>query len=78
MTEEDEIRVDARIDPDHWNTLTEYIDENKESGKESKQFYVERIVSMALSLKQMREQQEKETHESYKDLRREIKNDLDL
>jgi hypothetical protein len=35
---EDQVRVDAKIDQKHWKELTEFIDENKESRKHSKQF----------------------------------------
>lgn len=75
---EDKIRVDGKLDKQDWKELKEYIDENKESRKHSKQFYLEKIKEMALSLKQNREEEERKTHESYKELREQIKKDMNV
>jgi hypothetical protein len=75
---EEHIRVDGKLDKEDWEELTEYIDENKDSRKHSKQFYLEKIKELALSLKRKREEEERETHESYKELRENIKEDLDI
>lgn len=72
----DEIRVDGKLDKEDWEELKEYIDENKESRKHSKQFYLEKIKEMALTLKETREEEERKTHDSYKELREQIKKDM--
>jgi len=74
----DKIRVDGKLDQEDWEELVEYIDENKESRKHSKQFYLEKIKELALTLKRKREEEERETKQSYKQLRNEIKEDLDI
>ena len=73
-----ETRVDGRVDKEKWDELQDYIDENKNSRKHSKQFYLEKITEMALSLKRNREKEERETHQSYKDLRKQIKEDMNV
>ena len=75
---EDKIRVDGKLDKQDWKELKEYIDENKESRKHSKQFYLEKIKEMALTLKETREEEERKTHESYKELREQIKKDMNV
>ncbi|MBY6294307.1 hypothetical protein GLU60_02875 [Nanohaloarchaea archaeon H01] len=75
---EDQVRVDAKIDQEHWKELTEFIDENKESRKHSKQFYLEKIVNLALERKRTRQKHEQEIYQNYKKLRQSIKEDLDV
>lgn len=74
----EDIRVDGKLDSEDWEELKEYIDENKEVRRHSKQFYLERIKDMALTLKKKREEEEKETHQSYQKLRDQIKEDMGL
>lgn len=76
MTEK--VRVDGKIKRENWKELTEYIDENKESRKHSKQFYLEKIVNLALKQKRDRQKHEEEIHEDYQKLRKEIKQDLGI
>ena len=73
-----ETRVDGRVNKEKWDELQDYIDENKESRKHSKQFYLEKVTDMALTLKRKREKEERETHQSYKDLRKQIKQDMNV
>jgi len=74
----EKVRVDGKLDKQDWKELTEYIDENKESRKHSKQFYLEKLKEMALTLKRKREEEERKTHENYKELRENIKQDLEI
>jgi len=78
VKKEEKIRIDGKLDQEDWKELTEYIDENKESRKHSKQFYLEKIKELALTLKRSREQEEKETHENYQELRDQIKQDMGI
>jgi uncharacterized HAD superfamily protein len=75
---ENKVRVDAKIHQEHWKELTEFIDENKESRKHSKQFYLEKIVNLALERKRSRQKHEQKIHQDYKKLRQSIKEDLDV
>jgi len=76
MTEE--TRVDGKIDQHKWEELKEYIDQNKETDRHSKQFYLEKITSIALKHKREREEQEAEAYSSYKELRQKIKADMNV
>ena len=75
---EDKIRVDAKIDQEDWKELTEFIDENKETRKHSKQFYLEKIVNLALERKRSRQKHEQKIHQNYQELREDIKQDLGI
>ena len=75
---EEKTRIDGKLSSEKYEELKEYIDENKESRRHSKQFYLEKITELALSLKRQREEQERETHQEYKELRKDIKDDLGI
>lgn len=75
---EEKTRIDGKLASEKYEELKEYIDENKESRRHSKQFYLEKIAELALSLKRQREEQERETHQEYKELREDIKEDLGI
>ena len=74
----DEIRVDGKVEKEKWKELQEYIDENKESRRHSKQFYLEKITEMALTLKREREEKERDAYQNYQELREQIKKDMDV
>jgi len=74
----DEIRVDARLDKESWDELTEYIDQHKDTRKHSKQFYLEKILEMALSNKENRTKEVRKAEESYKNLKDRIENEMGI
>jgi hypothetical protein len=74
----DQTRVDGKIETEKWEELKEYIDQNKETDRHSKQFYIEKITSLALKHKREREEQEAEAYSNYKELRQKIKADMDI
>lgn len=75
---EEKTRIDGKLSSEKYEELKEYIDENKDTRRHSKQFYLEKIAELALSLKRQREEQERETHQEYKELRKDIKDDLGI
>lgn len=77
MTEE-KIRVDAKLDSEKWQEIKDYIDNRKETRKHSKQFYLERILEMGLTLKRHRESQEEKHTERYKEIQKKSKHDMGI
>ena len=77
MTEE-KTRVDGKLDSEKWEELTEYIDDKKNTRKHSKQFYLERILDMALTIKRHRETQQHEHEEKYHELQKDMRQDMGI
>ena len=75
---EEKTRIDGKLSSEKYEELKEYIDENKDTRRHSKQFYLEKITELALSLKRQREEQERQTHQEYKELRKDVKDDLGI